>query len=97
MIRTLGIAVCCKRNTVPGRAHLYFIKAQRWPRPEPNKKKGDRTRAHRHWIDTLAWTYEQAVVEDYLLAMDHTEARLQDLDVRLAEIAEIEPYREPVG
>jgi transposase len=53
------------------------------------------TRAHRQWIDTLTWTHaaERVVVEDYLLAIDHTEARLQELDARLAETA---PYREPV-
>ena len=57
------------------------------------------TRAHRQWIDSLAWTHaaERAVVDDYLLAIDHTEARLLELDARLAEIAEREPYREPVG
>ena len=45
------------------------------------------------------WTHaaERAVVDDYLLAIDHTEARLLELDARLAEIAEREPYREPVG
>ena len=57
------------------------------------------TRAHRRWIDSLTWTHaaERAVVDDYLLAIDHTEARLRELDARLAEIAETEPYREPVG
>ena len=57
------------------------------------------SRAHRQWIDMLTWTHaaEAAVVDDYLLAIDHTEARLQELDARLAEIAETEPYREPVG
>ena len=57
------------------------------------------TRAHRQWIATLTWTHaaERAVVDDYLLAIDHTEARLQELDARLAEIAETEPYRAPVG
>jgi transposase len=57
------------------------------------------TRAHRQWIDGLTWTQaaERAVVDDYLLAIDHTEARLLELDARLAEIAEHEPYREPVG
>ena len=57
------------------------------------------TRAHRAWIDALAWTHaaERAVVDDYLLAIDHTEARVLELDVRLSEIAETEPYREPVG
>jgi hypothetical protein len=48
---------------------------------------------------TLTWMHaaERAVIEDYLLAIDHTEARLLELDARLAEIAEREPYREPVG
>lgn len=57
------------------------------------------TRAHRQWIDTLTWTHaaERVVVNDYLLAIDQTEARLQELDARLGEIAETDPYREPVG
>jgi transposase len=57
------------------------------------------TRAHRQWVDGLVWMHvaERAVVDDYLLAIDHTEARLLELDARLAEIAEREPYREPVG
>ena len=57
------------------------------------------TRAHRAWIESLRWTQaaERAVVDDYVLAIDHTEARLVELDARLAEIAEREPYREPVG
>ena len=57
------------------------------------------TQAHRRWVDSLTWTHaaERAVVEDYQLAIDHTEARLRELDARLAEIATEEPYREPVG
>jgi transposase len=57
------------------------------------------TRAHRQWVDRLTWTHaaERAVVEDYLLAIDHTEARLIELDAKLAKIAESDPYREPVG
>jgi transposase len=57
------------------------------------------TRTHRQWIDGLVWVHaaERAVVDDYLLAIEQTEARLQELDARLAEIAETEPYREPVG
>jgi len=57
------------------------------------------TRAHRQWIDGLKWTHaaERAVVDDYLLAIDHTEARLIELDAQLAKIAESAPYREPVG
>ena len=57
------------------------------------------TRGHRQWIDSLEWTHtaERVVVDDYLLAIDHTEARLLELDARLAEIADSEPYRTPVG
>jgi transposase len=57
------------------------------------------TRAHRRWVDSLAWTApaERAVVDDYQLAIDQLEARLAELDARLGAIAETEPYREPVG
>lgn len=57
------------------------------------------TRAHRQWIDSLTWAHdaERIVVEDYRLAIDHLEARLIELDARLAEIAERDPYREPVA
>lgn len=57
------------------------------------------TRAHRAWLDTLRWEHaaERAVVDDYVLAIDHTETRLVELDARLAEVAETDPYREPVG
>lgn len=57
------------------------------------------TRAHRQWVDGLPWTQsaERVVVEDYLLAIDHLEARLLELDARLTDIAQTEPYREPVG
>src|SRR5258705_639930 len=39
------------------------------------------TRAHRQWIAGLTWTHaaERPVVEDYLLAIDQTAARLQEL------------------
>jgi transposase len=57
------------------------------------------TRAHRQWIDRLTWAHdaERVVVEDYLLAIDQLEARLIELDVCLAAIAERDPYREPVA
>jgi transposase len=57
------------------------------------------TRAHRRWVESVTWIHaaERAVVDDYLLAIDHTEARLRELDTRLAEIAAQEPYRTPVG
>jgi transposase len=57
------------------------------------------TRTHRQWIERLPWTYdaERTVVDDYLLAIDHPEARLAELDVRLTELAGEDPYRESVG
>jgi transposase len=57
------------------------------------------TRAHRTWIDSLEWTQpaERVVVDDYLLAIDHLEARLIEFDARVSEIAQTEPYRERVG
>jgi transposase len=57
------------------------------------------TQAHRRWIDSLEWTQpaERMVVDDYQLAIDHLEARLIEFDVRLSEIAQTDPYREPVG
>jgi len=57
------------------------------------------TRAHRTWIDTLTWSQaaERVVIEDYLLAIDHVEARLLELDAQLTTIADSAPYRERVG
>jgi len=57
------------------------------------------TKAHRRWIESLTWTHapERVVVDDYLLAIDHLEARLIELDARLTEVAQTDPYREPVG
>lgn len=57
------------------------------------------TRAHRQWIGTLPWLHaaERAVVDDYLLAIDQTEARLRELEARLTAIAASAPYCEPVG
>jgi transposase len=57
------------------------------------------TQGHRRWISSLEWAQpaERVVVDDYLLAIDHTEARLIELDARLTEIAQADPYREPVG
>jgi transposase len=57
------------------------------------------TQAHRRWLEALTWTEpaERVVVEDYVLALDHLDARLLALDARLAEIGETDPYRERVG
>ena len=37
------------------------------------------------------------VVDEYVLALDQTEGRLNALEVRLTEMAATEPYREPVS
>lgn len=57
------------------------------------------TRAHRQWITTLSWTQaaEQSVVDDYLLAIDQTQARLEALDTEITTLAGREPYCTPVG
>jgi len=57
------------------------------------------TKAHRAWIASVQWIHapERVVVDDYLLAIDHLEARLIELDARLAEVAETAPYREHVA
>jgi transposase len=57
------------------------------------------TQAHRAWIAGLEWTQpaERVVVEDYLLAVDQLDARVRELDGRLAEVAQTAPYREAVG
>ena len=57
------------------------------------------TKGHRRWIAGLEWTQpaERVVGDDYLLAIDHLEARLIELDARLVEVADTEPYRAHVG
>lgn len=57
------------------------------------------TKGHRQWVAGLEWTQpaERVVVDDYLLAIDHVEARLIELDARLVEVADTEPYRAHVG
>jgi hypothetical protein len=54
-----------------------------------------KSKAHRRWIGSQVWTHaaERAVVEDCLLAIDHTAARLSELDVLLAEL----PKRNTIG
>ncbi len=57
------------------------------------------TQAHRRWVDGLSWSHaaERVVVEDYLLAIDHLDARLGELDAQLVTVAGSDPYRQPVG
>jgi len=51
------------------------------------------TRAHRQWAPAA----ERAVVDDYLLAIDHTEARLLSWMPGSRRSRRRDPYREPVG
>jgi transposase len=57
------------------------------------------TKAHRQWIKTITWEHaaERAVVDDYLLAIEQVENRLVELDARVTETAQTDPYREPVA
>jgi transposase len=57
------------------------------------------TKAHRQWIQTITWEHaaERAVVDDYLLAIAQVESRIVELDARLTETAQTDPYREPVA
>jgi transposase len=54
---------------------------------------------HRQWLRGLTFEHaaDQAVSDDYLLAIEHLEERLHTLDSQLAEHAGRDPYREPVG
>ncbi|MDF2759761.1 MAG: Transposase family protein [Thermomicrobiales bacterium] len=57
------------------------------------------THPHRRWLASLSWAHEaeRVVVDDYVLAIDHVEARLLELDARLTALAHTAPYREPVA
>ncbi len=56
-------------------------------------------RLHRQWLRGLKFerAADQAIFDDYLLAIEQVEERLCSLDARLGSIAEQEPYREPVA
>jgi transposase len=57
------------------------------------------TEGHRRWLRTLVFGHEadKAVFEDYLLGIEQLEARLKSLDAKLDDLAQKEPYRQPVG
>lgn len=57
------------------------------------------TRPHRQWLTSLTWVHaaERLAVDDYLMAIDHVEARVAGLDAHLADLAQTERYREPVA
>jgi transposase len=57
------------------------------------------TGGHRHWLHGLHFEdgSEQAVFDDYLLAIEQLEERLRGLEENLGAIAQQEPYAKPVG
>lgn len=57
------------------------------------------SQAHRRWLRSLVFEAgpDRAVFEDYLLAVEQMEARLETLEAKLEECSQKEPYREPVG
>jgi hypothetical protein len=58
---------------------------------------GGTGRAHTGTGYSLEWTQpaERVVVDDHLLAMDHAEARLIELDARLTEVAQADRIANP--
>ena len=57
------------------------------------------TIAYRGWVRKLAWehTADRMVFSDLLLGLDHAEERLKQMESKLEETAQEEPYRERVG
>jgi transposase len=57
------------------------------------------TQAHRAWLRGLRFeaTADQAVFDDYLLAIEQLEERLRGLELKLKEVADRESYAERVG
>ena len=47
------------------------------------------TQAHPRCVNGLTWPHpaDRVVLDDYLLAIDHVEARLMELDAQLATVA----------
>jgi transposase len=57
------------------------------------------TQAHRKWLRSLQFDHgtDQAVLKDYLLAIEQVQQRIQTLGQHLTAAAESESLREPVG
>jgi transposase len=57
------------------------------------------TQAHRGWLNGLRFdrAADAVVFNDYLLAIEQLESRLQSLDEKLQELSQEAPYREPVA
>jgi transposase len=57
------------------------------------------TLQYRRWLRSLEWdnAIDKIVVSDYVLALEQVEGRLKELESRLSELAQAEPFREKVG
>lgn len=57
------------------------------------------TSAHRAWLQTLRFDLpeDQAVFDDYLLAIEQVEERVKGLDEQVAKVADKPQYKEAVG
>jgi transposase len=57
------------------------------------------TRQHREWLRKLEFEHEadRTVFDHYLQVIEGLEERLRALEVKLAELSQRDPYREPVG
>ena len=57
------------------------------------------TQGHRAWLRGLRFerTYDQAVLDEYLLAIEQLEERLHGLDDRILQLSQDPQYAEPVG
>ena len=57
------------------------------------------SRAHHEWLRALRFEHDadQAVFDDYLLALEQLEQRFETIDAKLEELSGQEPYREPVA
>jgi transposase len=69
------------------RACIYGLTRQAWGKQ------------HQQWLRGLKFerAADQAIFDDYLLALEQLEERLRTLEAKLAEIADQQPYREPVA
>jgi transposase len=57
------------------------------------------TQTHRKWLRTVKFEHasDQAAFDDYLLAIEQVEQRIQTLEQRMQATAESEPFATPVG
>lgn len=57
------------------------------------------TLKHREWIRTLRFDQpaDQAMLADYLLAIEQIEERIRTLETKIEALSQREPYREPVA